>query len=557
VPERDAETPLALGALDELTGLRNQRALWRELGRRLSVCSPESPLAVVMIDFDMFSAINHVHGREVGDEILQRAGKVIRDGGTSPRLAFRTGGEEFAVLVPGDEEAGRERAEDLRSRIEQQRGELPVTVSCGVAGLSEPVEPWVAVDRADAALYEAKQTGGNTVVVAGQTESTAEQYLLDARAPEASRRAALALAVASAAATSAKIVDDPEDMLTLCEAIGRRLGLGGADLDRLLAGAQLHDVGKVAVPPELFNKPGPLTPDEQAIIDEHTVIGEGILRSVPDMAEIATIVRHSSEHWDGSGRPDGLAGERIPLPSRIILCSSAFRAMRTDRPYRPARSALESIEELTLCAGTQFDPAVVKALVDVADGVRRQQADPQIVFALPRSRRLVALLAALSISTGTAFAAIPEARELARSIFGTSTGPSDILPDYTGPGVGRLSGYIAFESVQVPAEKPAKKKPAKKAKKPKRKAPVVAAPVEAPPAAAAPPTYAAPPSSPSPAPPQPKPQPAKPKPKPPAQDNPTSGWGYLPPEPQPEPPPASTPESGGSSTTPDGGGATP
>ena len=455
---RRDESLHAQTVVDGLTGLRNQRALWRELSRRAATCSESWPFAVLMLDVDHLDDLNEHRGYEVGDAVLQRAAAVVRDVAPGPRLAFRYGGDEFVLLVAGDADNARAVAEQARAAIAGQNGELPaVTVSCGVASLSSPVEPWVALDRADAALRAAKCAGRDRVVVAGTSEHTADAYLLGAVEHEAPRRAALALAVASSVPVrQGETATDVEDVLTLCEAIGRRLGLEGMELNRLLAGSQLHDVGKVAVPPEIFNKPGPLSDDERAIVGEHTVIGEGILRSVPEMAEVATIVRHSHERWDGSGYPDGLAGEQIPLASRIILCADAFHAIRSHRPYRAGRPAAEALAELRACAGTQFDPAVVHTLVEVAASVRRQDADPAVITALPRSRRLVSLLLALSISTGTAFAAIPEVRDLVRSIFGASTGISDMVQGDAGDFTfGPLGDRLSLQPVRRPATKAA------------------------------------------------------------------------------------------------------
>ena len=452
--ERHGEaTANSLAALDEVTGLRNQRALWRELSRRASLCSERTPLAVILIDFDGFGELSDTYGRDVANRVLQRAASVMRDAGVSPRLAFRYSGEEFVVLVAGGDADGRAIAEQVRAQIERQNGSLPTTtVSCGVAIVASPVEPWVVMDRADAALQEAKGAGGNRVEVAGTTAATANAFLTEAVEHERPRRAALALAVATVAMRQVDPVEDPEDVLTLCEATGRRMQLEGAELNRLLAGAQLHDVGKVAVPPEIFNKPGPLTEDEYAVIGEHTLIGEEILRSVPEMDEVATVVRHSQEHWDGTGYPDGLAGDEIPLASRIIFCASAFRSMRMERPYRPGRTAPEALAELKACAGAQFDPAVVAALVEVAEGVRREQADPRVVTALPRSRRLAALLLAMTLMTGTAFAAIPEVQALFKWIFGISDGPSDVYEpgaDGRGFSFGPLGDALSLKPVVV------------------------------------------------------------------------------------------------------------
>jgi hypothetical protein len=155
------------------------------------------------------------------------------------------------------------------------------------------------------------------------------------------------------------------------------------------------------------------------------------------MSEVATVVRHSHEHWDGGGYPDGLAGEQIPLASRVILCADAFHAMRSDRPYRRGRPAREAIAELRACAGTQFDPGVVDAFVAVAHETRKASGS---VIAGPRHRRLVALLTAFVIGGGSAVAAIPELRDAIRSVFGASPAPTDVVPNEVVP----REGWVSF-----------------------------------------------------------------------------------------------------------------
>ncbi len=431
--------------VDDLTGLRNQRALWRELSRRTRHCSPAHPLAVLMVDFDLFKEINEGYGHAVGDAVLRRGAAVLRDAATSPRLVFRYGGEEFVLLTEGDRDA-RDLAERVRTDISQQNGALPaVTVSCGIAELDAPVEPWVALDRADAALREAKRAGRNRVVVANATDPSPSAYLVEKLEDETARRAAVALAVATLEVRDRDTADHSDGVLTLCEALGRRLGLRGAKLEQLLAGAQLHDVGKIAVPSSILNKAGPLTDDEWAVIREHTVIGERILRSVPEMAEVATIVRHSHEHWDGGGYPDGLAGEEIPLASRVILCADAFHAIRSDRPYREGKPARAALVELQACAGTQLDPTVVDALVAEAADARQGRAGGAIAL---RKRRLVVLLTTVVIGTGSAVAAIPEVRDAIRSLFGSSVPPSVAASDgetAQGFGFGPLGDLLSLE----------------------------------------------------------------------------------------------------------------
>ena len=154
------------------------------------------------------------------------------------------------------------------------------------------------------------------------------------------------------------------DVVELALAVGKRLRLSPAQLRNLEFGALLHDVGKITVPKAIINKPGPLTEAEWAIMRRHTIEGQRMLDSVGGaLTRAGEIVRSSHEYYDGTGYPDGLAGEAIPIEARICSVCDAFSAMTTDRAYRPAMSEPEALEELRRCAGTQFDPRVVKALM--------------------------------------------------------------------------------------------------------------------------------------------------------------------------------------------------
>jgi HD-GYP domain-containing protein (c-di-GMP phosphodiesterase class II) len=149
------------------------------------------------------------------------------------------------------------------------------------------------------------------------------------------------------------------------------LGLDSTKVDRIAHAALLHDVGKLGVPHEILHKRGPLTDEEWAVLAEHPVAGERILLRIPELASLAPIVRHEHEHWDGSGYPDRLRGHNIPVGSRIILACDAYEAMTTPRPYRPALSKEEAIDELRAGSGSTYDPEVVEALLDLL-GVDRQ-----------------------------------------------------------------------------------------------------------------------------------------------------------------------------------------
>ena len=156
-----------------------------------------------------------------------------------------------------------------------------------------------------------------------------------------------------------------EQVVALASEVARMLGLPANEIERIKRGALLHDVGKVAISNEILYKPGPLSEVEAAVMREHPVIGERILRRTPELADIAPLVRHEHERWDGGGYPDGIAGSRIPTGSRIILACDAYNAMITQRPYREPMSRSDAVAELSACAGTQFDPTVVDALVRV------------------------------------------------------------------------------------------------------------------------------------------------------------------------------------------------
>jgi HD-GYP domain-containing protein (c-di-GMP phosphodiesterase class II) len=158
-------------------------------------------------------------------------------------------------------------------------------------------------------------------------------------------------------------------------AVGRRIGLDLTELDVLVRAAELQDIGKLAIPDQVLSKQGPLTDAEWELIRRHPVVGERILQAAPALVPVARLVRSCSERFDGSGYPDGLRGEEIPLGSRIIAVCVAFDAMTSPRPYRPSRPPEEAFVELCRCVGDQFDPMVVAAFA-AALGERYPAASP-------------------------------------------------------------------------------------------------------------------------------------------------------------------------------------
>jgi HD-GYP domain-containing protein (c-di-GMP phosphodiesterase class II) len=170
-------------------------------------------------------------------------------------------------------------------------------------------------------------------------------------------------------AASETLADHEHDheVVALCARIGEQLELGERERSCMCAAARVHDIGRATMPVEVLEKPGPLSSADWSLMCQHTVIGERILRSVPEMIGVARIVRSSHERYDGRGYPDGLRGMQIPLASRVLLCAEAYCAIQVERPWRQARSAEESLEEISAHAGSQFDPSVVAALQVVVE----------------------------------------------------------------------------------------------------------------------------------------------------------------------------------------------
>lgn len=162
----------------------------------------------------------------------------------------------------------------------------------------------------------------------------------------------------------------------LAAATAEHLGLSQAGIGRTRLAAELHDIGKTAIPESILSKPGPLDEEEWEIVRQHPVIGERIVREAPALEQIAPLVRSSHERHDGRGYPDGLLANEIPIESRIVAVVDALDAMTAERPYQPARTCAESLAELRRCSGTQFDPLVVEACRRVAESRAKAFVSP-------------------------------------------------------------------------------------------------------------------------------------------------------------------------------------
>ncbi len=372
---------------DPLTGLSNRRHVVEVLTGELERArrEPGRP-GVLMVDLDHFKPVNDLYGHAAGDAVLTELAVRLRRSVRRYDVVGRWGGEEFCVVVSGitDEQALKSVADGIRHAV----ADAPVAIGDGrlihltasVGGVLAVEGIWsveALVDAADRGLYAAKRHGRNCVVLA--TELTLDDFA--AEEPEALRLAeALAL---SASAREGMPETHLREVAELARQIAAQLGLTEDAVMRCRLGGWLHDLGKVGVPDRVLTKPGPLDEEEWRLMRAHAEIGEGIVRRIAGLAQAAPVVRHHHEHWDGSGYPDGLAGEEIPLEARIVSVADAYSALTHDRVYRASRTAAEALEELRAWAGSHHDPLCVEALAAVLDGLA--PADQGALARLPRA----------------------------------------------------------------------------------------------------------------------------------------------------------------------------
>ena len=357
VATRDALT-------DSLTGLGNHRSYQSRLREALERAEESGgEVALCLVDVDEFKGCNDRYGHPVGDQILVELARLFVEGGEVE--AFRFGGDEFALLVAQNEEDAYRFVENLHDRIAETEfaHRQPVTITVGIAsypGYASSADELQQV--ADGALYWAKRHGKNRSCV--YSPSVVRIYSPNELAEIAERQARL-----RAAENLIRIVDS-KDTYTgehsqavgrLVEAMARELDLDDETTEQLKLAGLLHDLGKIAIPDTLLKKPGCLEPDERRLVRAHAQFGHSLLEGL-GIEPVDSWVLHHHEHWDGSGYPNGLAGEEIPFGSRVILVADAYDAMTSDRTYRTASTATQALAEIRRRAGTQFDPAVVSAL---------------------------------------------------------------------------------------------------------------------------------------------------------------------------------------------------
>lgn len=350
-------------ATDALTGLGNRRRLRADLDRVLRSAG-ERPTLLLLFDLDGFKGYNDTFGHLAGDALLSRLGARLRDAVADVGDAYRLGGDEFCALI----EVRGEGLDDVIAAADDALTEMGegfrVGASYGAVLLPhEAAGADQALALADERMYAKKS---------GRASGAREQAVTVLRNAISARRDGLAAHSGLVARLAAAVCD--------------RLGMDPDARDEVVRAAELHDVGMVGIPDAILAKRGPLDAAEWEFMRQHTVLGERILNAAPALRPLARLVRSSHERWDGTGYPDGLAGEDIPLGARIIAACEAHADMTSPAWHRDALDPGAARAELTAGAGTQFDPRVVEALIATLDAAALRPELAEAAAAIPAAR---------------------------------------------------------------------------------------------------------------------------------------------------------------------------
>ncbi len=337
------EELIYLGYHDQLTGLYNRRFFNEELIRLDS--SGNLPLTIVQCDVNGLKLINDSFGHELGDKLLKRVANNLSDGCSPDGIISRFGGDEFALILP---KTNRKEAEKIIKRIKgiisnERVGGLEISVCFGFATKNHAEEEIKTVFKNAEdhmyryKLYESKSARSKTIDLIINT-----LYEKNNREMLHSKRVS-----------------------TLCESFAKWIGIGKEEVNIVKVAGLMHDIGKIGVDEKILNKSETLTDAEWEEIKKHSEIGYRILSSVSEFSEIAEYVLEHQEKWDGTGYPKGLSGDEISLEARIISISDAYDAMTGDRAYGKVLSKKEALEEIQMCAGSQFDPQLAKLFIEM------------------------------------------------------------------------------------------------------------------------------------------------------------------------------------------------
>lgn len=359
---------------DGLTGLYNHRSLLDSLAKEVErSVRYDHPLAVLMMDIDGFKLLNDTYGHQAGDDVLRHVADLLTKMVRTGDVIGRYGGDEFMSVLPDtDRDGATLMAKRMLEAISLERvhtdggDEVPFAMSIGLAVCPEDSRNGQElITYADASLYEAKQILGSSVRVWHGEPREVPGY-------QGTPLGAIDSLVRGIDSKDYYTRRHSQQDADFAVELGQALGLRQELLAALRVAGLLHDVGKTGVPDHILQKPGPLTDNEREIVQEHVVLSKLIVQGVPNRQDVADAVYNHHERWDGTGYPQRLKGEEIPLLGRILAVADAYSAMILDRPYRKALSHEEAVAELRKCAGTQLDPGLVEPFIQLLE--RRQEA---------------------------------------------------------------------------------------------------------------------------------------------------------------------------------------
>ena len=354
--------------IDALTGLFNRSHMVDQLTGELRRAGDGNQPGLVLIDIQGLREANNTYGHTAGDALLQEAAKRLRGTLRNYDCVARWDAKRFALLMPQvpDDGALWRVAESLRQVLMSapipigDNNEIWARCAVGCAhGSSDLHDADLLLDAAELAVSRARAAGAERAVLHGEVATDLAQQ------PDALR-------IAEALARTASMREGmPEEhcpqVAELAAAVAARLGLTDEQAMRCRLAGWLHDVGKVAIPEAILTKPGPLDDAEWTVMRTHSELGERMLEGMPNLADVAPVVRHHHERWDGTGYPDNLSGERIPVEARIVAAADAYSAITSSPPFHAPRDPREAIAELRRSAGTHLEPRVAEALCAIIE----------------------------------------------------------------------------------------------------------------------------------------------------------------------------------------------